>query len=310
MLAAAVTHPLMLHYLDQEASFGPNSPSALQEKFKGRGRGLNENLAREVLELHTLGVDGPYTQTDVRELAELFTGMGSKRGVGFRFREGMAEPGAETVLGKTYGPEPSVAAIKEALHDLARHPVTAAHLARKLVVHFVSDQPDPGLVAHVTQAYLRHDGALLPVYQALLEHPAAWQTDHMNIRPPAEFVSTSLRALAVPADAFAPLSERNVNEMFFTPLRAMGQIWQKPSGPDGWPEDDTHWVTPQGLAARLDWAAHTPARLLNELPDPRQLVTDALGPRPPSRVAFAAKAAESRAVAVALILTSPAMQRR
>jgi uncharacterized protein (DUF1800 family) len=196
------------------------------------------------------------------------------------------------------------------LQDLALHPVTAAHLARKLVVHFVSDDPNPGLITHVTQAYLRHDGALLPVYQALLEHPAAWQTDHMNIRPPAEFVSTSLRALAVPADAFAPLSERNVNEMFFTPLRAMGQIWQKPSGPDGWPEDDTHWVTPQGLAARLDWAAHTPARLLNELPDPRQLVTDALGPRPPSRVAFAAKAAESRAVAVALILTSPAMQRR
>lgn len=310
MLVDAVTHPLMLHYLDQARSFGPNSASALQEKGIAQGRGLNENLAREVLELHTLGVGGPYTQRDVRELAELLTGLGVKRGKGLRFRESMAEPGVETVLGKTYGPDPSLAAIKQVLHDLASHPATAAHLARKLVVHFVSDVPDAALVDHITQAYLANDGALLPVYRALIEHPATWQTDRMNIRPPVEFVSTSLRALAVPAQAFEPLSERDVNEMFFIPMRAMGQIWQKPSGPDGWPEEDENWVTPQGLASRLDWAAQMPSRLMGTLPDPRKFVFDALGPRPPERVAFAAKAAESRAVAVALILTSPAMQRR
>lgn len=308
MLVACVSHPLMLHYLDQENSVGPNSPWGLDQSR--RRRGMNENLAREVLELHTLGVGGPYDQTDVRQLAELFTGMGYKRETGFRFRKKMAEPGAETVLGKTYGPKPTMQPIREVLNDLAAHPATAAHLARKLAVHFVGDEPDSDLIRALTDAYLDNDGALMPVYETLLAHPASWRTTQMNIRPPAEFVSTALRALAVPPQAFAPLGEREISDLFYKPMALMGQVWQKPGGPDGWPEEDSAWITPQGIAARLEWAVHAPARLLDALPDPRDFVSVALGPTVPTRVRFAAKAAESRAEAIGLILASPAIQRR
>lgn len=307
LLISCVTHPVMLHYLDQNTSVGPNSVIAQRRQ---RPLGLNENLAREVLELHTLGVNGPYDQTDVRELAELFTGLAATRDYGFKFRRRLSEPGAETVLGKTYSDKASLATIKEALQDLALHPATAAHVARKLAVHFVSDTPPEPLVSHVTAAYRQSDGDLMQCYQAMLEHPAAWDATAQNIRPPDEFVSATLRALGVPTATMQTLETPVLRDVFFRPLRLMGQPWLAPAGPDGFAEEDEAWATPQGISARLEWGMQAPARLLDALPDPRKFASAALGPDVPERVAFAAKAAETRKVAIGLILASPAFQRR
>ncbi len=307
LLIACVTHPLMLHYLDQNVSAGPNSVAA---KRTDRRRGLNENLAREVLELHTLGAGGPYSQDDVRELAMLFTGMGGTRDMGFKFRPGMTEPGPETVLGKAYGGAPSMEPIIAVLRDVAAHPATAAHLAQKLAVHFVSDTPPDALVAQLRDAYLSSGGDLMIVYAALLDHPQAWQQPATNIKPADDFISSALRALAVPEPAFVKLRERDTRAYFFRPLGLMGQMWQRPDGPDGWSEKDRDWVTPQGIAARLEWAIQVPVLLLDDLPDPQEFTQHALGQDVPGAVRFAAKSAESRAEAIGLVLASPAFQRR
>ncbi|MEL6702082.1 MAG: DUF1800 family protein, partial [Pseudomonadota bacterium] len=192
MARAVLRAPLMLSYLDQVLSTGPNSLIGKRRK----GRGLNENLAREFLELHTLGVDGPYSQDDVRQLATLLTGLSIERGKGFVFRPGIVEPGAERVLGQSYGGD-TIDAIDAAVEDLALHPETARHLARKLAVHFVSDTPDDGLVRHISTRYLASDGDLAETTAALLEHPAAWNAARQNVKWPIDFVSSSLRALGI-----------------------------------------------------------------------------------------------------------------
>lgn len=307
LLIAAVTHPLMLHYLDQHSSMGPNSARAQKG---GKGRGLNENLAREVLELHTLGVDGPYTQTDVRELAELFTGMTLSFNVGFKFRKDFAEPGAETVLGQSYGGGPvHVRDIHAVLRDLARHPATARHLARKLAVHFVSDTPDAALIDALEARYMDTGGDLRAVYDALLSHPAAWDTARPNVKPPFDFISSALRALAVPPEAITDLDEKPIHQRIVRPMVLMGHTWEKPDGPDGLPEEDDNWITPQALAARLQWAVAVPQTFQKRLPDPRDFVGVALGGRETPAVRFAAEAAESRGDGVGLVLASPAFQR-
>lgn len=307
LLRAAVTHPVMLHYLDQDASVGPNSEFS---KRRGNGRGLNENLAREVLELHALGVDGPYDQDDVRALAYLFTGMGRHRDFSFRFAKVLGEPGPQEVLGKTYDGTISMARIEAVLDDLALHPATARHIATKLAVHFVADTPPGDMVAQMTQAFVDSDGDLMRVYAAMLTHSEAWNTPARNIRPPEEFMSTALRALALPQAVMQALTPAEINGVFLGPLRKMGQQWLHPNGPDGWDEADAAWVTPQGIAGRMEWAMRAPKRLLKSLPDPRNVVRDALGETPPEKVVFAANSAESRAEAIGLILMSPAFQRR
>ncbi len=307
MLFSAMTNPLMLHYLDQERSMGPQSLRAIKNPGKF---GLNENLAREVLELHTLGIDGPYTQADVQQLAELLTGLSYQVEKGTRFRKDFAEPGAETVMGQTYGPNPGMGPIRQILEDLAMHPATARHIARKLAVHFVSDGPPPALVSHIERAFIQSDGDLMASYAAMLEHPAAWQTDALNIRPPLEFVSAAMRALAIKPEPLLRHGEKEVAALFYGPLALMGQRFQQPSGPDGWPEEDEAWVTPQGIAARIEWAMSVPRKIASPLPDPREFVIHALGATVPGEVAFAAAAAESRHEAIGLVLSSPAFQRR
>jgi uncharacterized protein (DUF1800 family) len=308
-----VTHPLMLHFLDQMQSVGPGSRAARKAREKGRARqpGLNENLAREVLELHTLGVGGPYGQDDVRQLAELFTGLSFTPGEGFVFRPRQAEPGAETVLGRSYGGNPAtLESIHAALEDIAAHPATARHVAWKLAVHFVADDPDPALVDHVAARYLASDGDLMAVYAALLEHPAAWDPRLANVKPPADFIASTCRALAVAPDRLGEKRLKLIRRVLLGPMAVMGQPWQKPGGPDGWPEEDGDWITPQGLAARMRWAMAAPALLRPDLPDPRAFVTTALGPFAGEPVQFAAKAAETREEAIGLVLSAPAFQRR
>lgn len=306
LLISASIHPLMLHFLDQDASIGPNSRRAQR---KGGARGLNENLAREILELHTLGVDGPYSQDDVRQLAELLTGLGWAPKKGPVFRVNVVEPGAETVLGQSYGPEGGVEAIHAVLRDLARHPATAQHIAWKLAMHFVSDSPDPEMVDMMKAAYLDTGGDLNAVYKVLLSHPSAWAGDAGNVKRPIAFVSSTLRALDLPVRKAEAWKSGQVVRHIYRPLLLMGQRWERPAGPDGWAEEDEAWITPQGMAARMQWALGLPEMMGKRMPDPRDFVTAALGPNPPQRVVFAAEAAENRREGVALVLMSPAFQK-
>ncbi|WP_420862835.1 DUF1800 domain-containing protein [Algirhabdus cladophorae] len=307
MLRAVVVSPLMLTYLDQNVSLGPNSETGQRRKK----RGLNENLAREILELHTLGVGGPYSQTDVRELAELLTGLTYRHDRGFTFDPKMAEPGAETVLGVSYGGgAPRLRDVLAAMDDLARHPETARHLSHKLAVHFVSDTPDADLVAHMTDVYLASDGDLLQVTRAMLDHPASWSLQAANVKLPFDFVTSSLRALAVPERRYQGWKWKDALRIIGTPMRVMGQEWEVPLGPDGWPEEDAEWITPVGIAGRIQWAMTIPDKILQELPDPRDFVETALGPRAPQAVHFAAQSAETQAEGIGLVLASPAFQRR
>lgn len=307
LLISAVTSPVMLHFLDQMQSVGPQSEAGRKSKGK---RGLNENLAREVMELHTLGVDGRYTQDDVRQLAELFTGMTYRAKQGFFYDPRMAEPGAETVLGHTYSDEASMVPIRAALRDLARHPDTAQHIAHKLAVHFVADDPDPALVGHVATRYRDTDGDLMAVYAALLEHPASWDPVLHNVKPPYDFIASSCRALAVDKGEMQHMNKAKNAGVMTLPLLMMGQVWQRPPGPDGWPEEDAAWITPQGLSTRLRWAMTAPAVLRRDLPRPEKFVETTLGSHATEAVRFAARAAETRTDAIGLILASPSFQRR
>ena len=305
MVTAVVTHPLMLMYLEQVGSVGPES-----KQGQRLGRGLNENLARELLELHLVGVDGGYTQADVTQLAELLTGLTfdyQKNEV--RFRNDWAEPGAEVVMGRRYGADASLETVRAALLDLSTRPEVARHLAHKLAVHFVSMTPDQDLVAQMADAFVATGGDLGAVTAAMLDHPAAWDPTRSKVRRPDLFITASLRALGVRADRIMALSPRDLRRHVIAAQALMGQPYQSPVGPDGWSEDPEDWITPQGLAGRIGWALRSPAVFVDALPDPRAFVTTALGPAVPPEVAFAAKAAESPADGVGIILTSPAFQR-
>jgi uncharacterized protein (DUF1800 family) len=309
MLKAAVLHPMMLLYLDQTGSVGPRSTFGVRQ-----GRGLNENLARELLELHTLGVGAGYTQEDVRQLAKLLTGLAYNLQDGLRFLPQRAEPGAETVLGVSYGGWGSarIEDIEAVLEDLAARPETARHLAWKLAVHFVADEPDAGLVAHLAAAFRAGDGQLLPVCAALAEHPATWAAFGAKVRQPFEFIAAGMAALGAGPEALAALPARQRAALTTGALARMGQPWEAPPGPDGWAEAAGAWITPQGLAARIEWAMAAPDLLLGSAPrpDPREMLEAVLGDlaRGPTREAVAA--AEAWREGIALIFASPEFNRR
>ena len=256
MLRAAAIHPVMLAYLDQDSSIGPES--RVGQRKDG---GLNENLAREILELHTLGVGAQFTQTDVTEFAELLTGLTFTVEDGFRFRRRWAEPGAERVLGSRYGGKGPAKRkdIFDALDDIAHMPTTAAHLAHKLAVHFISDTPDPDLVMQMTHAYLANDTDLARVYEAMLAHPKAWTPLGAKARQPFEFITAALRALGTAETRLATLTNGELNRLILRPLARMGQPYEQPPGPNGWPEDAEAWITPPALAERIAWAMNVKA---------------------------------------------------
>ncbi len=305
LLLAAVLHPSMLIYLDQTKSYGPNSPRGMARQL-----GLNENLARELLELHTMGVGGAYGQKDVRQLAELLTGIVAT-GHGMEFHEKRAEPGAETVLGKTYGSdaEASFADIRQFFHDISRHPDTAAHIARKLAVHFVADDPPEELVLRMQQAYLDSGAELMAVYQAMLEHPAAWGALGGKVKQPFGFVVSGLRALDISRNTLENMGVSGTRRMMSIPIASMGQSMLRAPGPNGWPEEAEAWITPQGIAARLQWALVVSATYGAER-DPRDFVQMALRDAAGETLQFAAGAAENRIEGLALVLASPEFNRR
>jgi uncharacterized protein (DUF1800 family) len=302
MLRAVITHPAMLIYLNQDASYGPSSPVGQRLK-----KGLNENLARELLELHTLGVAAGYSQVDVRELAELLTGL-SVTPDGFAFDQRRVEPGPETVLGTTY-PGHGLEPILQALDDLAARPETAAHIAGKLAVHFVSDAPDPALVAALAGVFRDTDGDLRAVATALVAYPVAADLGS-KARQPFDFMVAALRSLGVAPQLVLDMEPKVFNRLIRVPLKAMGQPLHQAPGPNGWPEAAADWITPQGLAARIDWAMQAPQRLQRPLPNPRAFLAVALGSRAGEKLVWAVSAAESARDGVGLVLASPEFNRR
>ena len=254
-------------------------------------------------------MDGVYAQADVRELAELLTGLTYNGQRGFFYDERFAEPGAETVLGITYDAVDGLDNILHAIDDLAVHPQTARHIAGKIAAAFVADTPDVSLVDAMTAAFVATDGFLPSVYAAMLDHPASWHVNLQKIKSPQRFITSAMRALGVTGDQVDQASGRNTRALFVAPLRVMGQPWERPNGPDGWPEDSTDWISPQGTAGRISWAMTAPRNLVqNRLPDPRDFVQTALGSLAGQDVIFAASAAEVRDEGVGVVLASPAFQ--
>lgn len=310
MLVAASTHPMMVIYLNQNMSYGPNSNYA--KKQRGKNLGLNENLGREILELHTLGVGAKYTQGDVRELAELLTGLtynGKKR---IFFQPQIAEPGAETVLGRKYG-GPGTDGPKEiarALNDLAVHPSTAKHIARKLAVHFVADHPPKDLIEDIAATWRASGGDLAQVNAILAGHPELTKNFRAKARQPFDLIATGFRALGIGADRVRSMDEKETNRMLFSQLAMMGQPFHRARGPDGWPELASNWINPQTLAARIAWGLRMPSQFVDPLPDPRQFLSTALGSTVSEALARAVPRAESAREGIALVLASTDFNRR
>lgn len=301
MLKAVEQHPAMLFFLDNQQSLGPDSRAG-----QNRKRGLNENLAREIMELHTLGVGGGYTQGDVTSLARIITGWtfaGRQGQLGtpgsFVFNANAHQPGPQTLLGKTYEPA-GLAQGEAALADIARHPSTANFIATKLVRHFVADDPPPALVARLRDVFVRTDGDLKALATALVDSDEAWKAPLTKMRSPYDFLVASGRLLArVPEDPGGYLNNLNL----------LGQPLWSPGGPNGFPDTSAAWAAPEGIKLRLDIAAQMGARLGNNI-DPLDLLEFAAADAASIETRKTIERAESRQQALALLLMSPEMQRR
>ncbi|WP_306419388.1 DUF1800 domain-containing protein [Teichococcus oryzae] len=296
MLRAVATHPAMLSYLNQSASVGPNSAQG-----KRTGRGLNENLAREILELHTVTPAAGYSQADVVEFARLLTGWGNERRkppLGVVFRASHHEPGAKTVMGRRF--EEGREATDAALRFLAEHPATHRFLATKLVRHFVADDPPPAAVARI-EAVLRDTGGdLAAVAAALPRLPQAWNPPLGKLRSPADYTIAALRACGargIASGRFAWGSTVRMNQ----------SAWDARQ-PNGWPDHAGAWLGPEPMMQRLDWcyevAGHF-ARL-----DPMAVLDTALGPLARDETRQALRGAGSPRDALALLFASSEFQRR
>lgn len=302
ILKAVVMHPALLIYLDQVISVGPNSYLGQE-----RGRGLNENLAREILELHTLGVGGGYSQTDVRQFAELLTGlMVGKNGT--KFEALAAEPLQVQILGKTYRHEnPQLQDIMDFLDDLAVHPETARHIATKLAVHFVSENPDPDMVNAMTRTFQQTNGDLHAIYKVMLEHPASSVVSRQKVKLPMELVVSAIRALGI-GEVLKAATVKEFRDAVYFPMQAMGQELFQPQGPDGWSEEGGDWITPPTLTARIEWIVELAEEYGQDL-DPRELLSEVLGAVSPE-LQIAVIGAETKWEGVALMLASPEFNRR
>lgn len=304
LLTAATLHPAMLSYLDQSSSVGPNSRFG-----KNQDKGLNENLAREVIELHSMGVGANYSQTDVTEMAKILAGLTVNANLKMAFQPRRAEPGARRLLGKTYDAD-GLHNIHAALRDLAAQPATGQHLARKLAVHFVSDTPDPGLVTAIAAAYNSSGGDLMATYTALLGHPAAWIDATQKARQPFDFMVAALRALGVSGAQLQQMPYKQFRSQVLSAMAGMGQPFKRPSGPNGFDEAAEEWITPQGLARRITWAMRVPLRLVKPLPDPVALAQSCLAERASAPLLWGAARAEDVTQGVGLVLASAEFNRR
>lgn len=307
MLVAVERHPAMLLYLNQFQSIGPDSPAA--ERNPDRKRGLNENLAREILELHTLGVRSGYTQGDVTEFARALTGWtvdglgGGKAADGnpdkFAFRPRQHEPGTRTILGKRYAQDGEAQA-HAVLKDLATAPATASHVATKLTRHFAGDDPPPAMVTRLAQSFTTSGGDLPTVYRALIASPEAWVPNPTKFKTPWEWTVSSLRGLG----------RREVGAMQIAALQTqLGQRVWKPGAPAGWDDIAASWSGSDALLRRVEIAPRMTAPF-GETLDARTLapriMPASLSPATADQIARS----ESPAGALALMLVSPDFLKR
>jgi uncharacterized protein (DUF1800 family) len=301
MLKAVEQHPAMLFFLDNQQSLGPESRAG-----ENRKRGLNENLAREIMELHTLGVGGGYSQDDVTSLARVITGWtfaGRQGQLGnpgtFVFNANAHQPGAQRLLGKIYENN-GVAQGEAALTDLARHPSTAKFIATKFARHFVADDPPPALVARLQDVFGKSDGDLKALAMALLDSNEAWQAPMTKLRSPYEFLVASGRLLGrIPEEP----------QRYLGGLNLLGQPLWSPAGPNGFPDSNAAWAAPEGMKLRLDISAQLASRITESI-DPRDLLEMVAADAASTETRRAIERAESRQQALALLLMSPEFQRR
>ncbi|MGZ4860578.1 MAG: DUF1800 domain-containing protein [Candidatus Angelobacter sp.] len=289
ILAATAKSPAMLFYLDNWQSVGPNSELALYgpQRFAGRrGRfarprpqaknrpsGLNENYAREIMELHTLGVDGGYTQKDVTELAKVLTGWTIERpqlGGSFKFNERAHEPGDKYVLGRKIG-EHGEKEGEEMLDILAHHPSTAKFISRKLAMRFVSDNPPQALVNRMAETFLKKDGDIREVLRTLFQSPEFWAADayRAKMKTPFEFVASAARVSGADIQNALPL---------VATLNRMGMPLYAMQPPTGYSMKAEAWVNSSALLNRMNFALQlTSGRLPGTSLDPQGLIP---GPAP------------------------------
>lgn len=301
MVLAVEQHPAMIFFLDNQQSIGPQSRAG-----QNRKRGLNENLAREIMELHTLGVNGGYTQDDVTSLARIITGWtfaGREGKLGppgaFVFNANAHEPGPQKLLGKVYD-DTGVAQGEVALADIVRRPATAKFIATKFVRHFIADDPPPALVAKLEATFRKTDGDLRAMTLALVDADDAWQAPMTKIRMPYEYLVATGRMMGrIPEDP----------QRYLGGLNVLGQPLWTPAGPNGFADTNAAWAAPEGLKLRLDIASQISSRLGDTL-DPRALLDVVAGEAASTETRQTVERAESRQQAFALLLMSPEFQRR
>jgi len=309
MVLASTRHPAMLAYLDNLKSIGPDSRAGVR-----RAKGLNENLARELMELHTLGVNGGYAQADVRALAEILTGwsleldgQGSLMALAmggdpsftgqFGFQPRMHQPGTKNLLGRAYGE--GEAAGRRAIHDLATHPSTATHVAQRLVRHFHPrpEEADDD-VAHIAQVFRDSEGHLPTVHAALVHRDSLWDTPGARLKNPRDLVLGTARALEL-ADEGGAMAEA---------LDALGQpLWRAPS-PKGWSDLDEDWAGPEQVLRRVEWLQRVARTVSAPQGRALELADDLFGASLTARTREGMKAAGRDDLWV--LLCSPEMQRR
>ncbi|MEP6790547.1 MAG: DUF1800 domain-containing protein [Ramlibacter sp.] len=307
MLLAVERHPAMLLYLDQARSIGPDSAAGRRAPPERR-RGLNENLAREILELHTLGVRSGYGQDDVTEFARALTGwsIGDMLGLppggpqgGFTFHAALHEPGARNVLGQRYEQAGEAQAVA-ILHNLAALPATAKHITTKLARHFAGDSPPPALEDRLADAFMRSRGDLPTVYRALIDSPEAWAVLQPKFKTPWDWTLSSLRGLGV-----RELGERQLAPM----LTQLGQPVWRPGSPAGYDDIAESWAAPDTLMRRVEFAQRLGAQAGSTI-DARALAPQLLPGGVSEATAAAISRAESPATALALLFASPEFLRR
>ncbi len=298
MLLAVESHQAMLLYLDNSQSIGPDSRAG-----ERTGRGLNENLGREIMELHTLGVDGGYTQDDVEALARILTGWsiaGLKEPAtgSFRFRPFAHEPGAKTLLGKRYEEGGQAEGIA-ALTDLAAHPATARHVAKKLAIHFIADDPPKDAVERIAHSFLESGGDLRHVSDAVVREDAAWRGPFAKVRAPTDLAIAACRVTGTMPQG----------KQWAQSLRMLDQLPFYAPQPSGWPDDAASWISPEAVLRRAQWC-ETFANRVPDAPDPSALASASLGDAAPAEIVDAIARAPSRRDGLALLLASAEFQRR
>jgi uncharacterized protein (DUF1800 family) len=313
MLLAVEQHPAMLIYLDQAQSIGPNSRAGQLIAMRGgKQRGLNENLAREIMELHTLGVRTGYSQADVTEFARALTGWtvsGLGRGpaarmIGgspgeFQFADVLHEPGSRTIVGRRYD-QPGETQARAVLLDLAASLATAKHLSTKLARHFAGDDPPPSLVDRLSKAYVASGGDLPTLYRALIESPEAWAPQPVKFKNPWDWSVSALRAIG--SRELEPQIAAGV-------LKQLGQPTWQPGSPAGWDDIAASWAGPDALVRRVEVAQRLADRAGSTV-DARALA-EKLFPGSLSEATRTSIArAESPAEGLALLLVSPEFVRR